>query len=162
MTGVRDPLVSLHVPRCATLPSPILDFLHPCEPKIGLGSVAGSCLNLAGGCMGESNYFFNTDPAAGRIRMQRARPCGSLNSLHASIESTGEGCVYVRQQPAITQDHPTVRPLCLKQGFESLQRSSACGRVARLTVAAPRLGAACCGSSCRRRSPGLRVPCSAA
>ena len=49
MTSVRDPLVLLHVPRCATLPTAFLDFLHACESKNAVGSVAGSCLDLTDG-----------------------------------------------------------------------------------------------------------------
>jgi hypothetical protein len=58
MAGVRDPLVLLPVPRGATPPRAILDFLHPGESKIALGGVAWSCLNLAGGRMGNFIFYF--------------------------------------------------------------------------------------------------------
>ena len=80
MTRVRDPLVLLHVPRCATLPTAFLDFLHPGESKNAVGSVAGSCLNIAGGCMGDGQGGPNLVFDFGRIRIQRAQVLSALGS----------------------------------------------------------------------------------
>ena len=80
MAGVRDLLVLLPLPRAATLTTAFLDFLHPCESKNAVGSVAGSCLNLAGGCMGDGQGGPNLVFDFGRIRIQRAQVLSALGS----------------------------------------------------------------------------------